>query len=115
MRKGFGFMMTLVIAAMVMMALPKTLSDRINPLVQVQEIYAMVDQLGMEADGGGYLYRLNGYTPSGDKATVVLEVQGQLDRRALVRMEAKGAYVASWTVVDVEELPASARTRLHQG
>lgn len=93
-------------------ALPKEVSDQINPFVSKKDVYVQINAKPTPRSPGGADYTLIGFTENGDKQEVKFYASHELRKNAFLKVYTKGSYVKTWEEVKLESLPKKVRDQL---
>lgn len=87
--------------------------DRFNLLIPREAVYVKTaHQYGTQQAHGDYLYRQPAYRADGSHYEVVFQAPRALKPNHYLKLDAKGRFVNSWTVVSKSELPVKLQSSL---
>ncbi|WP_117149199.1 MULTISPECIES: YxeA family protein [Paraliobacillus] len=89
---------------------PKEEMARINPFLNVGNVYVQINEEPV-VDEGRYYYDLTGYHEDGDKTELAFSAGKDLKENAFLKIAAKGAFVKGWEEVQAEELPEDVKNK----
>ncbi|MDL4839873.1 YxeA family protein [Aquibacillus rhizosphaerae] len=105
----------IVIAVVVIFAgffviVPEGERARINPFIELGNVYVQVNEEPV-VDEGRYYYDLTGYHEDGKKTELAFSAIKDLKENAFLKITAKGAFVKGYEEVQAEALPEDVKAK----
>ncbi|WP_186580248.1 YxeA family protein [Aquibacillus kalidii] len=112
MKKSVGIIIMVVVVLFVsfFVIVPKGEKDRMNPFLNVGNVYVQINEDPV-VDEGRYYYDLTGYDEDGEKTELAFSAGKDLKEHAFLKITAKGAFVKGWEEVQAEALPADVKAK----
>lgn len=89
------------------------LFDRLNILVKKEPSYAVTDsKQAVKQEPGGYMYHQSVISESGKEYDLSYYAGDKLKENAILKLDTKGRFVATWEEVQKDDVPTSVLEKL---
>ncbi|HGH7172587.1 TPA: YxeA family protein [Bacillus wiedmannii] len=87
--------------------------DRVNPFIDLENHYAIIDTDGKEFGGNkGFEYTVTAYDENGDKKEVTIDGVGELQKDSYWHVLTRGKILHDKVQVTIDKIPDGAKTKL---
>ncbi|MBP3971092.1 YxeA family protein [Bacillus sp. WL1] len=87
--------------------------DRINPSLDLEYRYAIIDTDGKELDGNkGFEYTVTAYDENGDKKEVTIDGVDKLQKGSYWHVITRGKFLHDKVEIEVDKIPDGAKAKL---